>query len=419
MKRRLWIGTTSLCAVALAAGCFWASKPRIGHASRAEIDAVLDPMLKIQDPLDPAGEARYGRLTELAAQFKVLDKPDALGSETKPFDPAVRRQVAMEAAPLLEKVQEILNEGSPRSPQNAATFGEMSFPGASQAKSVAKVGAIALADAVDRHDKAAAGRYGKLLLSYSHALLFSGGDLIHGLVWTAVDGVAMKAVYNAEMKSAFKPKERAEILAMIPEESGPSTLFAGFARREFRSNTIPLLLDPEKYLRTSKGQNDIPGSFDPVETARLASRIYVAGIEDLARPFGTQTNLADRIGEEACKGVPEFQAIDSHSFSGWWQRIRLNLGDNTIGRQLFGSAGPFSVLPEAMARFQTNHNLVRAVFLLRSGKAAPIKDLFDGKLLRSDPKRRIVWSVGSDQKDDGGDIGTPPTMRAPDFGYEY
>ena len=46
-----------------------------------------------------------------------------------------------------------------------------------------------------------------------------------------------------------------------------------------------------------------------------------------------------------------------------------------------------------------------------------VRDPFAGGTLRIDPKRKIVWSVGTNGKDDGGQIGRGWDNAAPDLGF--
>lgn len=401
------------------AGYFFMT-PRVGHATQAEIEAAIPAALKVRDNPNPAARARYARLMALTKQFHGLDSEQVLGSSRVPFDPTARREALEKAAPVLRQADAILNEGPLRAEWTPNAEGNFAFPELARSKTMQKVAMMALADAVDRKDRAEAVFYAKFLLRFSKALLDAEGGLIHGLVGVSADAIALRAIYDAEMKNGFDSAGRTTVMAMIARPIDGPALFARYSRREFQTTVMPFLLNPDKLLRDPKTGATAPGTFDPIATARLASRIYVAGIEDLQRPLGTQSGLADKISEEAGGGLPEFRGpVSGSNLSNFLFRVRMNSGTNTIGRQLLGNGSPFQALPDVIARFQTNRNLIESVFLLRSGKSPSLTDYFSGKPLQFDSKRRIVWSVGANRKDDGGDIGKPPKATSPDFGYGY
>lgn len=406
MKRGLWAGFWAIFVLALGAACFVMLMPKIGHASRAEIEAVLPASLKIQDPSDPAGLDRYDQVAAIVSSLNYRDVEQGLGSSLKPGDPAaVQRALATGKEPMVE-VGKILDQGDLRYPERKVNT---LFRDSPNLKSFSKLIGLATKDAVERGDRAAALRYAVLGLRYGAALRKGGGVLIDSLVATASEAISAKAVYDTEMSNGFDAKGREAMLAQLPVETGTMPELGASIRRDFQAMFMPILLDPQGQIEALNVQvsgdnpnggkpKSIPGTFDPVETAKLVGEIYDATIRDSALPLDQQTKVSQRIADEARKGVP-----NEHEGPEFLYRIKMNMGRNTIGRTL-ATNGVFDQLANVARRRATERNLVRAVILLRMGQSPDLPDPYGKGKLKIDRKRRIVWSVGQDGKDDGGDI---------------
>ncbi len=420
MKRGLWAAFWAIFVLALGAGCFVMLMPKIGHASRAEIEAVLPASLKVQDTPDPAGLDRYDQLVAIVSSLNYRDTDQGLGSSLKPGDPAaVQRALAMGKGPM-EEVKKILDKGSLRYPERKVN---MLFRDSPNLKSFAKLIALATKDAVDRGDHDGAARYASLGLQYGAALRRGGGVLIDALVAIAAEGISAKAAYDAEMGGGFDPKGRAALLAQLPVETGPMPELGDSVRRDFQTMFLPILLDPQGQMEAlsveaNGGARDLDkpksmaGTFDPVATAKISGGIYAATIRDSALPLNKQTKAGQKLAEEARIGLPD------HNGPEFLYRLEMNMGRNTIGRSI-AAMGGFEQLANVSRRRATERNLVRAVLLLRSGQTPSLPDPYGTGKLRIDRKRRIVWSVGEDGKDDGGDIAKGTVTKAPDQGHGW
>lgn len=422
MRRFLLFGFAVLVVGAFVATGYVLFTPKIGHATRAQIDAALPASLKVVDKPDPAGEARYAKLAALVRGIDERELGRSLGTRTSPPDRAARSRVLAKESATIDAVARLLAKGTLRYPEREIIT---SFMDSAKLKSFAKLLAAATADAAERGDRRACARYAVLGLRYGHALLEGGGVMIDGLVAVAAEAIATRAAYEAEMDGGLDAAGRRAVLAELPVQKGPLPELGATVRRDFQAMFMPVLLDSKKLVpETSTGERSegpshaaMAGTFDPVETAKLGGAIYGAAIKDASRPIAEQTHEASRLSGAASVGLP--QAAEKGGTLGLAYRLRMNMGRNTIGRAFASNSAIFDGLASIGARRAADRNLLRATILLRSGRPADLPDPYGKGKLRIDRKRRIVWSVGEDGKDDGGAIGATYGEKAPDHGRRF
>ncbi len=422
MKRWFWGAFLLISAVGIGTGNYVLFSPKIGKATAAEIEAALPASLKVQDVPDPAGEARYARLVAMSRGLNT--KP--LNQSTMSPDPLAGRALP-ENEILLGKIEALLKEGGIRVPTRTM---DMQFPDLSRVKNIEKLAAISIAAAQKRGDRRGCERWATLTLRFSQALTDAGGVAIDQLVAVAIDAIAVRAVYLAEIENGLDNQARAAVLGLLPPEDGRSSAMADAVRRDFQVCWTPILLDPQAHLKSlmdssadvvsdaepPPGKQPPAGTFDPVASAKLAGGVYDALIADLLRPPTKVVHAEAKLIADAEPGLPEGSYYTG--LEGLWYRVRMNVGRNTLGRKGIVS-GALVGLTGATGRAAANRNLVRAVILLRSGATPAVIDPFGTGNLRFDRKREIVWSVGKDGRDDGGDIGDGYQDSAPDLGYPY
>lgn len=420
MGRWFWIGFAGLLVAAMLVGGYVLFTPKIGHATSAEIDAALPASLKVKDAPDPEGEARYERLAEL---LKGIDKaPLSLTEGPR------KGKSTPENEAVLAKVDALLKEG-PLRVRMRGPYDLMRE--ATPFRDAAKLIQVAIQAAQERGDRAACARWATLGLRYGAALRDSKGVVIDALVDIANESIINRAVYLAEINGGFDSAGRAQVLALLKPEDGSSPWLADSVRRDFQAYWIPVLLEPDKHAKDLAVSGDyamdggdfsepvheskLAGTFDPVETARLGGKIYEAMMDDLRHPMTQAKHAESKLIAEAEKGLPSAIAGGPE---GYWYRIRMNIGRNTLGRQSI-SSGALTQLGAATARAAATRNLVRATILLRMGQAPALPDPYGKGNLRFDTKRKIVWSVGEKGTDDGGMIGRGWDVSAADYGCPY
>ena len=420
MKRWRWLTFAGTVVAAMGATSYVLFSPKIGHASRAEIEAALPDSLKVVDDRDPDGEARYARLIALAKRLAKSPLKTVPGATD--VTPAVSLP---ENERVLAEVEALLAEGPISAPPRTLNSPFAPF---SDLKDLAKLVAHATGAAGKRGDRAACARWASLGLRLGQACVEAGGAVIDGLVAIAIDAIGVREAYAMEIARDFDAAGRERLLALLAPLDGTSPEMAAAIRRDFQGYFLPTLLDPQAHVRelitngTYDGLDDdgeappIAGTFDPVATARLVGGVYDASMNDLMRRYPDQHHDADRMMEAASEALPS--PSENYRFSRIVYRIRMNAGSNTLGRQAAGT-GVVVGMGSATARRAANRNLLRATILLRRDGKAAVADPFGKGDLRFDPKRKIVWSVGTNGKDDGGDVGKGGEYGKRDLGYPY
>lgn len=415
---------------ALAATAVWrvAFMTKIQRVSEAEVLAALPASLKVEDAPDPEGEARYARLGTLASH---LDKAPLGGTSGSPS--IVGRSTPANEA-ILSDIERLLSEGRMRLPERKKEMPVIEF---ASLKNAAKLIALATEAAGERGDRSACGRWAALGIRFGAALNEAGGVVVEQLIAISIDAIAIRAAYAAEIEGHLDRAGRERLLALLTPRDGRSPEMAAAIRRDFQWGWMPILLNPAAHTKElseagwewedewdSADEPILAGSFDSVATAKLAGGIYDALIDDSGRPV-TQARHAERpLIATAERGLPDPNGFphSSRNLGDTWSRLKyrvaMNVGSNTLGRQQAVSVA-LTGFGAATARQAANRNLLRAAILLRMGRGAAVIDPFAKTNLRFDPKRKIVWSVGQNQKDDGGTIGKGGDPAALDFGYAY
>jgi len=426
MRRWFWGIFLVTSAVGMGTGYYVLFSPKIGTATVAQIDALLPASLKGKDLPDPQGEERYREVVGLAHLFneKPLNRfekpPDLLADKALPENEAV-----------LVKIEAVLKKGNLRVPERPP---KTLFPDLPKLKNVAKLIAVSIQAAQKRGDVRACERWAVLGLRYREAIGRAGGVVIDQLIATAIDGIVLRSLYLAEIENGFDGAGRTRLITMLKPKDGTSPVMADAVRRDFQANWTPLLYDPaanaKELMEIGEPTSDLrgedepepPGSlkpsgtFDPIATAKLAGGIYDAIISDLHRTPTKILHAEEPLLDGAKKGLP---TSDSNSGpEGLWYRVRMNVGNNTLGRQALVYGG-MTQLTYAVGREATNRNLIRAVLILRSGGTPSVIDPLGKGNLFFDRKQQIVWSVGEDGRNDGGMIDKGYMDSAPDLGYPY
>jgi len=382
--------------------------PKIGHATEAEIDAALPTALKVVDAPDPAGEDRYRRLAAIAKRVDLSDFDKDPGRYSSYPDLRRGALVVAKNEGLLAQVQPLLAEGGLRVP--ARSFEKPNVENY-KLKQLGRLIGLSIAGSATQKR---CFQQSLLGLRYANALSAAGGTVDDAMTAATTLRFVLLSIYRAEMLTDFSPEGRSavqEAIAKLPEEH-----FADAIRRDFQGFQRPFLIDPDHAFKSAFGKNsDWPiGTFNPVATAQLMGKIWEASMMDVERPLGQQSGEAKRLADEATRWLPS-------NYSGRYdvgERCVMNSQSNTMGRTLAGR-GAFEGLAEFVAQRRTTIVLLEAFLILRSGGEPDLPDPFGKGRLRIDHKRRIVWSVGRDGKDTGGQVEEPGSTGAPDYGFLY
>jgi hypothetical protein len=426
MRRWFWGIFLVTSAVGMGTGYYVLFSPKIGTATAAQIDALLPASLKARDAPDPQGEERYNEVASLA--HLLNEKP--LGRFANPPEPLVD-QALPENETVLAKIEAVLKQGALRVPVRTRT--EL-LPELPKLKNVAKLIGVSIQAAQKRGDARACERWAGLSIRYSEAIGRAGGTVIDQLVATSIDAISLRSIYLAEIENGFDGQGRARLIGMLKPRDGTSPEMADAVRRDFQTYWMPFLYESaanaKELMEIQEPTSDLRpddepeparsskplGTFDPIASAKLAGGIYDAMISDLGRAPTKVLHAEKPLVDEAEKGLP---TTDSNSgLEGLWYRVRMNVGNNTLGRKAVASSAIIE-LTHAVGREATNRNLIRAVLMLRSGVTPSVIDPYGKGNLYFDRKQQIVWSVGKDGRNDGGMIDKGYVDGAPDLGYPY
>jgi len=298
------------------------------------------------------------------------------------------------------------------------------------------------------------------VLRMGHMTRHSEDVLITYLVGTAVEGIGLGgARWMADDRDASEPVLK-ELLKAIEPGRGPDKALALTMRTEFRAFFLSFLsqLDEggvEAFKLAHGGATDAevenfrelmaacPKPLDKKATARTAAALFLRHMRNIERPWaerdaqieGDVKKLADELQGEL---KPFLDAIGARGAPDKAERARLKEHlatlENPVGKVIIGLVMPaFGRMSKMSFERRAEREATRAVLALRiyelRKKRLPIglKALLTARILREVPydpfadaplrysrERRLVWSVGPDQKDNGGK-GEPNTTRGEDY----
>jgi hypothetical protein len=315
------------------------------------------------------------------------------------------------------------------------------FPEYAKFKAMQKGIVFSAESALLKNDKEQAVQLLLVADRFGDAASMAGGTMIGLIVGLALDAISHRAIVEAVTTTDFSEDQLKRLMtawgrqdvvelttaALMDEVQG--TTATEFARHKIQDAELEFTGDDSGDWHTAhstvfSGNSD---PFDRVESARIVAEAWGRVIDLLRVPYGPsqavhQINLAS---------VSPWSETELHDFMDWpdksleeLQSLRSKVKGvkNSYGKFLAGIMLPdpesfVAVLTIFKARGETLKAVVGArLFEKRRGrlpanldelvtagilKAAPT-DPFSGGELRYDSKRRVVWSVGEDLKNDGG-----------------
>jgi hypothetical protein len=268
---------------------------------------------------------------------------------------------------------------------------------------------------------------------------------IHYLVAIACHAIVMRGFQDLANESSMSAGELKQLLRLLPQAPTLDAPLIASLKFEFQSFVLPRLPDP--YLGSAKpshknpevsrseDSNEVadpatgypPSNYDAMETTQLVGDLLKFELESANGSFKDRSPTIRLILDQAEHGLP--LAPDPELKDGWqkkWEwfkyRYLANNTHNFFGRaSVVNQFGLESIL-EASDRYRNNQNMTRVLIASKlyrashSGTLPPSKhefipilgswpiDLFSGKPLVYNSKKQIIYSVGRNLKDDGGDI---------------
>lgn len=212
---------------------------------------------------------------------------------------------------------------------------------------------------------------------------------------------------------------------------------------EFRHFRMPILRDPRLFLmRLSEavdgaGADSLPGNFDSIEAAKLQGRIYMEAINSVSLPLnGLKTPEAVAYRDNV-RALPNLGNPGLTGFSRSWAMFRYRIAMARIPNSFLYHQYPEPIDVRRIIKqrdwYLTWHTLVgvrMGIYLYQLRHHAlptdlealvadrildkvpqdPHGDPAKPRLIRFDPARNLIWSVGADGVDNGGFAGRDDIM---------
>ena len=433
-----WAKTSVGLAVvaALMAFAVWrALEPKIHTATEAEIDTVLPVELRLPDPVDPVKQARFKTLFSLFPGSIPMDSRDELsgvpiadGINFWADDPNAQARVtaALDAGPIQFPP---VSDADPASRKMIQFIMEQVISFTMRSESLA-----------DRRDFKGATRQLLLTLKLVDKLIeASGWEIYYGLV-SSIAEIEAEAIRHVAGKRDFPAESCRQLLdALTPAPDSDLVLVASI-RSEFRRLVLPSLEDPVKNWKKARvhfGDVDVnsdanrleAGTYDPIPIAKIYGEVLTIALANTGRPLSKFDSRGEVILKKEAGELPYLVYDPSATgFRKLWAnlkyRFEMDNGKNTVGRQILSFCIYGEDLSEQLScRWRTMRSAARVLLASRIYRAShagalpssiygfvPIlgqwpQDRYVGKPMLYDAKKEVVYAVGTDFKDDGGDVG--------------
>jgi len=419
---------------------YWrALQPKIQIASEAEIRSVLPPELLLEPPLDMPAKQRFKQLVTLASSLDLRAVAQLGMSRSRPVARLETSRQIWQAHPnLLSDLSKLLKPGSIQYP--AYHMGDMAETSAfTWLKTLSRFLRESAQFRAEQGDFQACVQMIGLDVRLSDQLRASDGPLITYQVATGLGSDISRAIATLASTRGFPASACKLLLDVLPPSPNPDEDLAKGIRSDFLSFSYKVLPDPTKSIASilsgspsdqSLRARDVPvGTYDAFETAKEMGATVQTEMNNARHPLSQfDRSPLNRIKKELT-GLPI--GVDQGKPDGFaksWDtlkyRVAMNNTENSIGRQVLASdAVTTSTDVEESDRWRGYRDLVRILLASRVYRAdhggmlpdsasdlVPLlgtwpTDPFNGKPMIYTPKKEVVYSVGKNLLDDGGQIG--------------
>ncbi len=415
----------------LAVGC-QTPPPPLRAVTPASLLKTLPPDLLPPHREIPA-EANGWLLAQKAAARTNAPKgwSDLVGRDLlTPADLALARRSVAAFAPRLDLLRRALTE--PAWEQPRPTPDALNFPEYAALKELAKAAVLRAELALVERRPGDAATDLLMVRDLGARLADSGSAEIAYLVGVALRAIGNRALQRAAWHPAMTPAVLKRALASVPEGALTDPALARALQDDVRDFFVPNLagmkgpvLDPKDDSVDGRVFRGHPDPFDRTETLRLVAEGLRAAVANTDRSWKDQTDVAALAAgwtagftfeEDAETPLTEAQIVAYRAAAAKvGNPFGRNTAATTVGTIMVGING-------LSFRIRADDSATRATLLLaraakRSGgtlpKALPesVRDPFSGAPLGYDPARALLWSVGPDGRDDGGD-GLPGAFQS-------
>jgi hypothetical protein len=442
MTQRQWINVgfgVALGAVLIGGGSFLfkvTMTPRILTATRAEVLAVVPKELLTPVPVDKAAEARFRQFVDTCGRLKLMDIVKLQNKPASEVGLTTARKLWFGQAPLISQLKAILAAGNLKVSETHReeswnnAFSEIIL--ATRALSACSKEFAGHGDPEDATDCLCLNL--KISDSYRNAECYVMDARIADLIQTDV----LKDLRNIVCRTDLPATDCERLLRSLPPAPKEDKNLANAILAEFQQFTLSRLQDPVPYVSAAHLDGSIVGNYNPIETAMKCGQEKAAVLRNTALPYAEMDmREVEILRKEAAELPVEFKPADpAGNFKIWDKlnyRIAMNRTLNSIGRAFLSRARLDQEVLSNSCRSRALCEATRAMLAIRlymsAHKGAAPTDLqalvpkylaalpydpFIGKPLRLNLAESVVYSVGENLVDDGGDIG-----KFRDIGVSY
>jgi len=427
---------TAVIGVALLGVGWLTLKPGWQTASRKEVNRVIDPLLLQGDSPDPAAMERGRRFAELMAELKLPQRPSGKPSRQEATKIALKFRAANQR--VIPNVRALLDQGPIQLPERG--FLEVDKAGLRPVTMFSRGLALICSEpSLPMDERVAAVEVGE---KFAFRCLETSRSIL--LTIAALAGLATieRPARELARSGRLSPSQRQRLSAALVQVDKSTDLKQPIVG-EFRSQIYKLLPDPSALLRdpsfnfgNADKENDLPGRYDAIDTARIGSAMSLELIRNAdLRPSKISTPIQDHVRDVA-NSIPVEDYLGRKGLSRWWgreyYRYRLARIPNSFGHILLMVTSEdikkhVEFRASVLAWHRVLETQVACQRYIQARRQAPqtLDDLVSSRLLSAvpqdpydlqplgyDPKRRLIWSVGINEIDDHG-ASTPLVNREP------
>jgi hypothetical protein len=429
-------GALTIAVAALGIVC-WAARPTWRPATDAEVRSVLNPLLLEATPSDPAARRRFREVSDTVQALGLADFTVALNVSPAPKRPEMVRDFVRRCRPQLRRLAVLSGEGPLEGPPPARNRQDLPLV------TVRVYGLPCLAQIAEARARDGNAEEAGELLALA-ARLFNRLDAASQTLGAHVMASSERRRFEIEVGRSlprYGEIELGKLAAELHGEMADDPALRRVFRNEFQTYLLPVLSDPGAYFRREypnedpdrllsslvwTGKEDAPGNYEAVPSAQEADRVVGGMLENLRRPWAKQDPRPSTYHFALGKRVPPPTSPGKTGLRQWWarlsDRVEMRRVPNSIGAILVHrlTLSPNPIVAEsffdrtrregfrakiALRRYQLRHHrrapslqaLVDEGFL----NSLP-SDFFGNGPLHYDASRGVLWSVGTNGRDDGG-----------------
>lgn len=415
--------------ILLLAGSYLFARPTWKTASEAEVRAQLDREL-LDFPADiPDARARYDRLTAILDRIPLTGVIEVTVGKTS-------TAVHTKGAPHLKAMEALLREGPIQSPASEAKDSAVG-------KSLQLVREMTQAapQEVREGRPESAARLLRLVVLLHNRLMENARTTSDFQFGAARVGLLLRGLEDSLL--GLRGDSLARLAAEMPPPRTDDPALLNSIRDDVRTYYIPMVADPVGWsvrdnperpgqllgmvLQEDSETIRLRGNFDALETARDLNRALKPWRLNTSRLRDEEDRSGDAFLRSLDRSLPVSTAAGkqgiARQIADWrfsWEMARL---PNSFGRRLLAnfSNGAFQAFADTSFRTRVCWEGMRTTIALRRYRLAKetsapsLQALVDSGFLKKlpfdffasgpfqyDPSRSVLWSIGSDGRDDGG-----------------